>query len=137
MEQTLADSIAKQFIAFLETGSAAPGLFTDDIFCDFTLPRWRLQAQGFSDVIGLRLHGHPGPGFVPRWRCDPTPSGFVLELEERWSQNGKDGIAASYSEPTCAATRSRNCPYIAPAIGIAPEKKSTLVPCDCCAPSEW
>jgi hypothetical protein len=38
----------------------------------------------------MRLQGHPGEGTVPRWRCDPTPSGFVLEVEERWSQNGKN-----------------------------------------------
>ncbi len=82
--------IAEQFIRFLETGSPEPGLFTDDVFCDFTLPRWRLQAQGRKDVIGLRHHGHPSPGAVPRWRCDPTPSGFVLEVEERWTQDGKD-----------------------------------------------
>jgi hypothetical protein len=33
---------------------------------------------------------HPAKGKVPRWRCDPTPSGFVLEVEERWSEDGKD-----------------------------------------------
>jgi hypothetical protein len=85
-----ATSVAKTFIDFLETGKVKPGLFTEDVFCDFTMPRWRLQAQGLKDVVGLRLHGHPGPGSVPQWRCDPTPSGFVLEVEERWRQDGKD-----------------------------------------------
>ena len=66
------------------------GLFTPDVFCDFTLPRWRLQAQGLGPVIALRKQGHPGLGTVPRWRCDPTPTGFVIEFEERWSQDGKD-----------------------------------------------
>jgi len=32
----------------------------------------------------MRRAGHPGPGTVPRWRFDPTPTGFVLELDESW-----------------------------------------------------
>jgi hypothetical protein len=90
MTQEHADDIAKRFIEFLETGRPPAGLFTDDVFCDFTMPRWRLQAKGLRDVVGLRLHGHPGPGTVPRWRCSPTPDGLVIELEERWTQDGKE-----------------------------------------------
>ncbi|WP_018151854.1 hypothetical protein [Leeia oryzae] len=85
-----ANQVASQFIQFLETGTPPAGLLTDDIFCDFTMPRWRLQAQGLAQVVALRQHGHPSPGKVPRWRCDPTPTGFVLELEETWTEKGKD-----------------------------------------------
>ena len=90
MNPEQASAIAARFVHFLETGNPSSGPFTADVFCDFTLPRWRLQAQGLAEVVALRLHGHPGPGTVPRWRCDPTPSGLVLEVEERWSQDGKD-----------------------------------------------
>ena len=85
-----ASALAEHFIRFLETGKPPAGLFTPDVFCDFTLPRWRLQAEGAEPTVALRLQGHPGPGTVPRWRCDPTPTGFVLEVEERWRQDGKD-----------------------------------------------
>jgi hypothetical protein len=85
-----ANAIAARFVHFLETGEPPAGLFTSDVFCDFTLPRWRLQAQGPAAVVALRKQGHPGPGIVPRWRCDPTPTGFLIEFEERWSQDGKD-----------------------------------------------
>jgi hypothetical protein len=34
--------VAARLIAFLETGQAPPGLFSEDAFVDFTLPRWRL-----------------------------------------------------------------------------------------------
>jgi len=85
-----ADALAARFIHFLETGEPPSGLFAPDVFCDFTLPRWRLQAQGLQSVVALRVQGHPGPGTMPRWRCDPTPSGFVLEVEERWRQDGTD-----------------------------------------------
>lgn len=89
MTQEQADAVAKRFVTFLETGEAAD-LFTEDVFCDFTMPQWRLQAQGINDVIGLRLAGHPGPGTVPRWRCSPTLDGLVIEVEERWRQDDKD-----------------------------------------------
>ena len=85
-----ANELAKRFIVFLETDEAPTGLFADDVFCDFTLPKWRLQAQGRESVVVLRREGHPAKGRVPRWRCDPTPSGFVLEVEERWNEDGKE-----------------------------------------------
>lgn len=90
MTPETARAVALRLIQFLETGVVPPGLFTDDVFCDFTLPCWRLQAQGLEPVVALRYHGHPGPARVPRWRSDPTPTGFLLELEERWEQNGED-----------------------------------------------
>jgi hypothetical protein len=44
MTQTEADALAARFIHFLETGEADPELFSAGVFCDFTLPRWRLAA---------------------------------------------------------------------------------------------
>lgn len=90
MNRELAERVAARFITFLETGSADPSLFTKDAFCDFSLPRWRLQAQGAEALVQLRTQGHPWRGRVPRFRCDPTPTGFVLELEEEWQVEGQD-----------------------------------------------
>jgi hypothetical protein len=84
-----AGELASKFIAFLETGTAPCGLFAPDVFCDFTMPQWRLQAQGAEKVVGLRRRGHPGPGRVPRSRFDATTTGFVLEVEEQWDQDGE------------------------------------------------
>ena len=47
------EALAAKFIEFLETGRAANDLFTDDVFLDFTLPKWRLQAQGLAQVLGI------------------------------------------------------------------------------------
>lgn len=77
-------AVAARFVRYLETGIADDGLFTPDVFCDFTLPRWRLQAEGREAALALRRRGHPGPGTVPRCRVDTTARGFVIELEERW-----------------------------------------------------
>jgi len=81
--------LATEFIRFLETGEPAERLFSPDVFCDFTMPQWRLQAQGIADAVVLRRHGHPGPGRVPRSRFDATGTGFVLEVEEQWEQDGE------------------------------------------------
>ncbi len=70
--------LAGKLIEFLETGEAPSGLFSDDVFVDFTMPQWRLQAQGVRQAGEMRRAGHPGPGRVPRSRFDPTATGFVL-----------------------------------------------------------
>ncbi len=84
-----ARAAADRLVVFLETGSAPSGLFTPDVVCDFTMPRWRLQARGVEGLVALRRAGHPGPGRVPRSRFDPTPTGFVLEVEEEWDDAGE------------------------------------------------
>jgi hypothetical protein len=84
-----ARELADMLVSFLETGTAPAGVFTPDVFCDFTLPRWRLQAQGIEDTVALRRSGHPQPGRVPRSRFDATTTGFVLEVEEQWEQDGE------------------------------------------------
>jgi len=84
-----AHALAEKFVEFLETGEVPDGLFAADMFCDFTMPTWRLQASGVGDSVALRLAGHPEPGRVPRWRFDPTPTGFVLEVEEAWESGGE------------------------------------------------
>jgi hypothetical protein len=84
-----AHALAEKLIEFLETSEVPDGLFAADMFCDFTVPTWRLQASGVEDSVALRLAGHPGPGTVPRWRFDPTPTGFVLEVEEAWDSGGE------------------------------------------------
>lgn len=81
--------LANGLVTFLETGTAPGGLFAPDVFCDFTLPTWRLQALGVEALLALRHHGHPSPGRVPRHRLDPTPTGFVLEVEETWHERGE------------------------------------------------
>jgi len=84
----LQNELAEKMIVFLETGVPPEGLFHPDVFCDFSLPQWRLQTQGVQDVVNLRKSGHSGPSTVTRWRADPTPHGFVLEFEERWDEGG-------------------------------------------------
>ncbi|HVW27369.1 MAG TPA: hypothetical protein VHC69_18525 [Polyangiaceae bacterium] len=93
MTQENAQRVASLLIRFLETGTPPAGLFADTVFCDFTSPRWRLQAEGIPEVVTLRQAGHPGPGRVTRSRCDATPTGFVLEIEEEWSHAGESWYA--------------------------------------------
>ncbi|MFC1436424.1 hypothetical protein ACEZDB_37900 [Streptacidiphilus sp. N1-3] len=85
MNESTAHELAGKFITFLETGDPPEGLFRPDVFCDFTPPQWRLQSTGAEELVQTRRRSHPAKGAVPRWRCDPTPTGFVLEVEERWT----------------------------------------------------
>jgi hypothetical protein len=76
--------LAAKFIQWLETHEQPAGLFTDDVFVDLSLPTWRLQTRGVEEIQQLRVGSHPVTGRVSRHRVDPTPTGFVLEFEERW-----------------------------------------------------
>lgn len=51
MTQEEALTLAWRFIEFLETGSVPDGLFAPDVFCDFTMPKWRLQAQEIAGLV--------------------------------------------------------------------------------------
>jgi hypothetical protein len=94
MSEGDADQLAKKLVHVIETGETTPGLFAADVFCDLSLPTWRVQTQGIAAMIELRRSGgHPSDGRVTRWRCDPTPRGFVLEFEERWQSDGRDWYA--------------------------------------------
>jgi uncharacterized protein YciI len=86
-EEATSRELAGKFIEFLETQTPPERLFTPDVFCDFTSPQWRQQAQGIEDSVGIRKAGHPGPSRVPRSRFDATATGFVLEVEEEWDQD--------------------------------------------------
>jgi hypothetical protein len=85
--RTDAQTLAAKFIQFLETNTPPDGLFADDVFADVSLPQWRLQADNSKDLLAIRLGGHSIGGTVPRHRVDATARGFVLEFEERWTDD--------------------------------------------------
>ena len=85
--QAVLEDLAARSIQLLETNELPEQLFADDVFVDFTMPLWRLQAQGPDDLLALRRQGHPCRGTVPRHRLDLTERGFVLEVEERWTDD--------------------------------------------------
>ena len=113
---------------FLETGKAPEGLFADDVFCDFTLPHWRLQAVGIDGVLALRAAGHPGPSAVVRSRLDETSTGFVLEVEERWSDDADSWYRRELFRTDADEWASRTSPSTAPETGATRARKSTGEP---------
>jgi hypothetical protein len=76
---------ADRFVRWLETGDGAAEVLAPDIFGDVTLPQWRLQAGTAEDLTSVRTGGHPHPGTVRVERLDPTPRGWVMQIEERWT----------------------------------------------------
>jgi hypothetical protein len=103
--EATARDLAGKLVTFLETGTAPDGLFTPDVFCDLTVPQWRLQARGADGVRALRRAGHPWPGRVPRSRLDATATGFVLEVEEEWEHDGQSWYCRELLRADIAAGR--------------------------------
>ena len=135
MDAAAAEVLAGKLVRFLEVGDPPPGLFRPDVFCDFTMPQWRLQFQGLEAVVAGRRQSHPALGQVARWRCDPTPTGFVVELEERWREGAgewycREMFRADVSDGAIAASRST-----APATGTRPGSRATPGRSRCFAPS--
>lgn len=86
--------LSQGLVAFLETNTPPDDLFQPDVFCDLSLPQWRLQTDSANAIVRVRRESHPDPGRVSRWRSDATPDGFVFEFEERWKDtNGEDWYA--------------------------------------------
>jgi len=80
--------LSEGLVAFLETNTLPEGLFASDIFCDLSLPTWRLQTAGAAAIVKLRRDSHPALGQVSQWRSDALVDGFVFEFEERWTDAG-------------------------------------------------
>jgi hypothetical protein len=85
LDTGLTQRLSAGMVAFLETNTLPDGLMQPDVFCDLSLPQWRLQTTGADAVERLRRESHPDRGTVARWSAEPTPSGFVFEFEERWT----------------------------------------------------
>ena len=85
MDAAQVQRLSEDMVAFLETNVLPDGLLHPDVFCDLSLPQWRVQTDSAHALVAVRLEGHPDPGRVSRWRSDPTPDGFVFEFEERWT----------------------------------------------------
>jgi hypothetical protein len=88
-DHAVAERLAADLVRFLETNEPPEGLFTEDLFLDFTMPLWRMQGEGRAESVQLRRDGHPGGGRVPRTRLDVTGTGFLLEVEEEWDDQGQ------------------------------------------------
>lgn len=78
-------AVAARFVHWLESGEGADEVFAPDVFGDVTLPHWRVQTATAADLIAVRVNGHPYPGQVRVERLEPTPRGWIMQMEERWT----------------------------------------------------
>jgi hypothetical protein len=88
-DEVIGRELAARVIKFLETGTPPVGVLLRTRSATSPCHKWRLQAQGVEEIVRMRTAGHPGPGRVPRSRFDATSTGFVLEVEEEWDQDGE------------------------------------------------
>lgn len=83
------EDLSRKFVSFLETLIVPDGLFATEAFIDLSLPQWRLQATGVEGMVELRTRGHNFTGDVAHWRSEATESGFVIEFDESWANEGQ------------------------------------------------
>jgi hypothetical protein len=89
MDHEQAKKIAERFVGFLETQE--PGeLFASDVFADINVPEWRFQMQGPDAILDWLRGEQPNGSRVSSWRSDPTASGVVVELEQRYDVEGEE-----------------------------------------------
>jgi hypothetical protein len=85
LEPAVVQRLSEGLVAFLETNTPPDGLFQADLFCDLSLPQWRLQTDSAEAIVRVRRESHPDLGRVSHWRSDATVDGFVFEFAERWT----------------------------------------------------
>ncbi|MFI5958868.1 hypothetical protein [Cryptosporangium sp. NPDC051539] len=78
-------AVAARFVRWMETGEGADEVFAPDVFGDITLPHWRLQTDNAADLVEIRRTDHPFTGTIRVERLEPTPVGWVMQIEERWT----------------------------------------------------
>jgi hypothetical protein len=97
------EGLAEALVEFLETNTPPPGLFAPNVFCDLSLPRWRIQSDTVEALVQIRHESHPDLGKVTHWRVDPTPDGLLFEFEERWTDaSGESWYAREMIRATVA-----------------------------------
>ena len=89
MDHEEAKKIAERFVRFCETNEP-DGLLADDVFCDINVPEWRFQMQGVRAVVEWLSGELPDGSRVPSWRSDPTASGVLVEVEQRYDRDGAE-----------------------------------------------
>jgi hypothetical protein len=92
MDHEEAKKIAERFVRFVETNEPDE-VFADDVFADINVPEWRFQMQGVGDVVAWMSGEQPDGSRVPSWRSDPTPSGVVVEVEQRFVVEGQEHLS--------------------------------------------
>jgi hypothetical protein len=87
MDHEAAKKVAESFVRAIEASDGA-GAFADDVFCDINVPEWRFQIQGVDAVTDWLRGELPDGCRVPSWRSDPTDTGAIVEIEQRWDADG-------------------------------------------------
>ena len=103
-------SLARLLVEFLETGHVPDGLFTPDVFCDFTMPKWRLQAEGARDQSDEEVSARAVS--VQVWQ------GNFQQVGARPREKGQDRRAARMARASSSGTSAGN--------GASPSSKAFL-----------
>lgn len=72
----------------IETGSVPPGVFSDDVVLDATVPNWRFTARGLPAVTRELAGWYADPGRFEELRRTPLPTGELVEFTLTWVEGG-------------------------------------------------
>ena len=65
-------------------------MLADDVIADINVPEWRFQMQGPAAIVEWLRGELPNGSRVPSWRSDPTASGVLVEIEQRYDVEGEE-----------------------------------------------
>ncbi len=70
----------------LETSTAAPDTFADDVDLDMLVPHGRVRTSGLAGLLDSLRAEAPGRD-IEYWQASPTPTGFAVEYAYRTHGN--------------------------------------------------
>ena len=102
--------VVRNLVHWLETGEVPDGLFTDDVFCDLTVPTWRLQARGADAVPAMRARATRRRDGCRALDTTRRPLVSCWSGRRSGTSTATTGTAARCCAPTSPTTRSRPYP---------------------------
>ena len=126
LDAGLTQRLSQGLVAFLETNTLPAGLMHPDVFCDLSLPQWRIQTTGADALNVYGAKAIPDPRPCLRSSADPASSGFVFSSRNaRRTHRARTGTRASFCARRSARAASRRFRFTARATGIAQHKPNT------------
>ena len=83
------DEVIGRFLSSIEAGGEPePGVLSDDVVLDATVPNWRFTVRGAAAVAAELGRWYAGPGTFEELTRTPVPGGELVTFTLHWRENG-------------------------------------------------
>ena len=126
LDAGLTQRLSQGLVAFLETNTLPAGSMHPDVFCDLSLPQWRIQTTG-ADALNVYGAKAIRTSAVSRAGA-PSPrraASSSSSRNARRTHRARTGTRASFCARRSARAASRRFRFTARATGIAQHKPNT------------